>query len=107
MRAQEAVSLDAQHPNWLVSAARRKATDFQTFDYQLTQPATMLAATDGFMELKRYWASNSLDVFMEDIQSQALWVCLEQLRSIESQPGSGLRFPRSKRHDDATAALVR
>lgn len=107
MKLREAGSLDAKGPNWLVSAALREPSDFVTIDLELHAPMTVLAASDGFMELRRFLGNPPLDNFMEDVQCQALWAWLEHIRHVELQPESGKLFPRTKRHDDATAALIK
>lgn len=106
MKHQEASGLDASLPNRMASAARRAPGDFSYFRLEVPTPTLVLAATDGFMELRRFQGNPSLEHFMEEVQGQALWTWLDYLRAVELEADSGKRFPRTKRHDDATAAMV-
>jgi hypothetical protein len=106
MKHQEALALDIGANGWLVSPAPRVAEDFLYFEVDAPGPITVLAATDGFMELRRYLGNPSLKHFKKFVESPALLNAVELLRTFERHPDSGKTFPRTKRHDDATAALA-
>lgn len=106
MKQQEAEALDIGANGWLVSPAPRVADDFLYFEVEAPGPITVLAATDGFMELRRFLANPSLKDFRKFVASPSLVAAVELLRTFERHPNSGKEFPRTKRHDDATAVLA-
>lgn len=106
MKQQEAEALDIGANGWLVSPAPRVADDFLYFEVGAPGPITVLAATDGFMEIRRFLVSPSLKNFRKFVASPSLFDAVELLRTFERHPDSGREFPRTKRHDDATAVLA-
>ena len=113
MKEQDAAALDIHANGWLASAAHRVPGDFRQFSLSLAGPAPrmaapMMAATDGFMELRRYLQSRDVTDFMETACGLfgGLPAAIRELRAFELLPDSGQRFPRTKRHDDATVVLL-
>lgn len=106
MKAKEAVSLDSKVPGWLVSPAPRAPENFISYSLPLKRPTTVLAATDGFMELRRYWGSPAPADFIKKLQLISLQESMRRLRELETRAESGRLFPRTKRHDDATVVLA-
>jgi hypothetical protein len=111
MKMQEAGAPDSHVHGWLASAAERRPGDFRQFSVDLAgleSPSAMLAATDGFMELRRYQGIGDSADFLGLLQvfPGGLPGALAELRAVERHPDSGRQFPRTKRHDDATAVLL-
>lgn len=108
MKAQEGRALDVHAQGWLASAAERTPDDFMRFTVTGLANSPMLAATDGFMELRRFLRMESNAQFFERLRTfpGGLPAALHELRACETHPYSGYHFPRTKRHDDATAAWV-
>lgn len=108
MKMQEAQALAVSSTGWLASAAHREPGDFCRFTVTDLAPRSMLAASDGFMELRRFWgcADNAELLQSIDANPGGLREALVQLRLFERLPDSGRQFPRTKRHDDATAVLI-
>jgi hypothetical protein len=107
MKRKEAEALDINAKGWLVSAAERRPEDFLSFELDLPEQVTVFAATDGFMELRRYLGQPELLSFVEQVKSMSLTKAIEHIRLCEEHPESGRRFPRTKRHDDVTAVLLK
>jgi hypothetical protein len=109
MKHREAGALDINAGGWLASAAERHPDDFMRHSAPLSSGLSMLAATDGFMELRRYWqVPNNVDFLKRVHETEGrLPGAIQQLRASESGADSGQRFPRTKRYDDATAVLLR
>ena len=106
MKRKEAAALDVGARGWLAAPAPREAADFLSLELPDVSYVTVLAATDGFMELRRYLGQPSLEDFRTGVETPNLQAAAELLRVFERHPHSGSRFPRTKRHDDATAAIV-
>lgn len=106
MKHREAAALGVDALGWLAAPAERVAGDFLSFELPAISYVTVLAATDGFMELRRYLGNPSLEDFRTCVETPNLLAAAELLRVFERHPDSGRQFPRTKRHDDATAALV-
>lgn len=107
MKERESNGLDINSDGWLATAGGREPENFCRFNVPCR--GTLMAATDGFMELRRYLHSDGDVEFLRTICEMpgGLDVAMNVLRSCELQPNSGMLFPRTKRHDDATAVLLR
>lgn len=107
MKLREGGALDGP-ANWLASAAPRAPGDFLQFVLTVGGSVPMLAATDGFMELRRFLGSKDDADFLKTACGLfgGLPSAVRELRAFETMPDSGQRFPRTKRHDDATAVLL-
>lgn len=108
MKEQEAAALDIHANGWLATAAHRVPDDFRRHVLSIAGSPSLLATTDGFMELKRFWQSPDDADFLQTASGLfgGLPASIRELRAFELLPDSGSRFPRTKRHDDATAVLL-
>lgn len=106
MKAREGAALDIRADSWLVSPASRKAEDFLTFQLPFSDGDLLLAATDGFMDLRQFSGHHGLHDFREYVESANVKRALDLLRMYEQHPDSGQVLPRTKRHDDATVVLL-
>ena len=66
----------------------------------------LLLASDGFLALASDYERYTPQTLFEAAQTRGLAALGEELRAIESSDPDGLRFPRFKRSDDATALLL-
>jgi hypothetical protein len=68
---------------------------------------TILLASDGFSRLSDVFGTIPFPDLIGAARSRSLGSLMDQLRQIEREDADGARFARLKRHDDATALLVR
>jgi hypothetical protein len=106
MKEQEAAALDIRAKSWLVSPSERSVEDFVTFAGPFEDNDLLLAATDGFMDLRRFIGHVDLMQFRKYVESANVKRSIDLLRTYERRPNSGLMYPRSKQHDDATVVLL-
>ena len=66
----------------------------------------ILLASDGFLALASDYGRYSLETLFDAAGKRGLAVLGEELRTIEASDPDGLKYPRFKRSDDATALLV-
>ncbi len=66
----------------------------------------ILLASDGFLALATDYGRYSLEVLFDAAAKGGLAVLGEELRAVEAADPDGLRYPRFKRSDDATALLL-
>ena len=67
----------------------------------------LLLLTDGFLALASDYGRYGIDTLFDAAVSSGLAALGEELRGIEDGDPDGLRFPRFKKSDDATAVLLR
>jgi hypothetical protein len=106
MKEQEAAALDVRAKSWLVSPAEHSVEDFVTFVGPFDDNDLVLAATDGFMDLRRFIGRVDPVEFRKYIESANVKRSIDLLRGYEKNPNSGLMYPRTKQHDDATVVLL-
>lgn len=68
--------------------------------------ARLLLATDGFLALITDYARHDAPGLTAAVAEQGLPALMEELRAIEAADPDGVRFPRFKQSDDATALFV-
>jgi len=66
----------------------------------------VLLASDGFLALASDYGRYSPDTLFAAAAERGLAALGEELRAVEASDAEGLRFPRFKRSDDATALLL-
>jgi len=66
----------------------------------------ILLASDGFLALATDYGRYSLEALFDAAVKRGLAVLGEELRAVEAADPEGLRYPRFKRSDDATALLL-
>lgn len=77
-------------------------------ELRVTAPADspILLASDGFLALATDYGRYSLEALFDAAVKRGLAVLGEELRAVEATDPEGLRYPRFKRSDDATALLL-
>ncbi len=68
--------------------------------------ALLLVASDGFLALVTDYERYTAEALIAAAKTSALGALGEELRAIEAADPSGVRYPRFKRSDDATALLL-
>ena len=68
--------------------------------------AVLLLATDGFLTLASDYGAYGVDGLMAAAREKGLAMMGEELRTIEAGDTGGVKFPRFKTSDDATALLL-
>jgi serine/threonine protein phosphatase PrpC len=66
----------------------------------------LLLASDGFLALASDYERYTPDMLFAACETRGLAALGEELRAIEASDPDGVRFPRFKRSDDATAVLL-
>jgi hypothetical protein len=66
----------------------------------------VLLASDGFLALASDYARYTPETLLAAAAARGLGTLGEELRAVEASDPEGLRFPRFKRSDDATALLL-
>jgi hypothetical protein len=66
----------------------------------------ILLASDGFLALATDYGRYALEALFDATVKRGLAVLGEELRAVEAADPEGLRYPRFKRSDDATALLL-
>ncbi len=67
----------------------------------------VLLASDGFLALASDYGCYDADSLVRAAQEKGLKTLGEELRAVEEADPAGEKFPRFKKHDDATAVLLR
>lgn len=102
---QAEVEAFGNYRGWLMTPDQRSPSDFICVRRELRGPVNIVAATDGFMELRAYLQLSDAD-FVGLIKTTPLPELFRQLREYAAMPTSGQRLPRTKRADDATAVVI-
>jgi Protein phosphatase 2C len=92
---------------WLLGADPSVGKHATVTSIELTGPATVLLATDGFYALSDDYRRYGERELIATAQTIGLKVLGRELRHIEDDDPEGVRYPRMKKSDDATALLVR
>jgi hypothetical protein len=69
--------------------------------------SVVLLCSDGFLALASDYKSYSAAGLIEAAQTKGLAALVEELRGIEANDADGVKFPRFKTSDDATALLLK
>ncbi len=92
---------------WLLGADSAVGDHAKVTTLELSGPATVLLATDGFYALKEDYLRYGDRELIATAQTIGLTTLARELRHIEDEDPAGERYPRMKKSDDATALLVR
>ena len=92
---------------WLLGADAAVGEHAKVATLELSGPATVLLATDGFYALKEDYGRYGDRELIATAQTVGLKILARELRHIEDDDPEGARYPRMKKSDDATALLVR
>ena len=92
---------------WLLGADERIGDHLRMATLELSGPATVLLATDGFYAITEDYKHYGDRELIATSQVVGLQTLARELRHIEDNDPEGRRYPRMKKSDDATALLVR
>jgi hypothetical protein len=93
---------------WTLGVVPEAATHLRSGMLTVTLPAVALLCTDGFADLVDNYQACTDKQLIARAEADGLQVLLDELRHIERVVDpDGLRFPRYKRCDDASAVLAR
>jgi serine/threonine protein phosphatase PrpC len=92
---------------WLFTPAEKAAAHVARRVVKLPPGAVILLASDGFLALATDYGAYNPDSLMQTAMARGLDVLGEELRAIEDADAQGVKFPRFKTSDDATALLLR
>ncbi|MDZ4739721.1 MAG: protein phosphatase 2C domain-containing protein [Alphaproteobacteria bacterium] len=92
---------------WLLGADAAVGEHVKVATLELSGPATVLLATDGFYALKEDYGRYGDRELIATAQTVGLKILARELRHIEDEDPEGARYPRMKKSDDATALLLR
>lgn len=92
---------------WLLGPDAAVGAHVSVASLALTGPATVLLATDGFYALVEDYKRYGDRELIATAQTLGLSILGRELRHIEDDDPEGVKYPRMKKSDDATALLVR
>jgi hypothetical protein len=99
--------VNSQHGGWLFGPDARAADHVSSAQIAAPAGTIVLLASDGFLLLAGDYARYDADSLMQAALSKGLAALGDELRAIEDSDPDGLRYPRFKKSDDATALLLR
>lgn len=91
---------------WLFSPLEKVAGHVERRMMRLAPAATILLASDGFLALAADYGAYNADTLMQAVVTRGLATLAAELRAIEQADAEGVKFPRFKTSDDATALLL-
>jgi serine/threonine protein phosphatase PrpC len=93
--------------DWLFAPDPNCADHAKAGRVPVVPDAPVLLASDGFLALASDYERYTPEGLLESAQTRGLAQLGEELRAIEAADPEGLKYPRFKRSDDATALLLR
>lgn len=94
--------------SWVVGVVPEAADHLRVRPLDLSGEVTVLLCTDGFAELVDHYGRYAPDSLLDAAMQRGLQSLRDELRHIERQEDpDGVRYPRFKQSDDATALLAR
>ena len=92
--------------DWLFAPDVRCADHAREARVAVASGSLVLLASDGFLALASDYERYTPETLFAAAKTRGLAALGEELRAIEASDPDGLRFPRFKRSDDATALLL-
>lgn len=92
--------------DWLFAPDVRCADHAKEARVAVTPGSLVLLASDGFLALASDYERYTPETLFAAAKTRGLAALGEELRAIEASDPDGMRFPRFKRSDDATALLL-
>jgi hypothetical protein len=92
--------------DWLFAPDAAAADHAKEACVDIAPGALVLLASDGFLALASDYERYTPESLLAAAEARGLAALGEELRAIEASDPEGLRFPRFKRSDDATALLL-
>ncbi len=93
--------------DWLFAPDPACAEHAKSANFEIAGGTTLLLATDGFLALASDYERYSPDELLSAVQQHGLQQLADELRAIEMADPAGVKYPRFKTSDDATALLLR
>jgi hypothetical protein len=91
---------------WLYAPDARCAEHAKQAHVTLPAGSRLLLASDGFLALASDYDRYTPETLFTACEQRGLAALAAELRAIETSDPDGLKFPRFKRSDDATALLL-
>jgi serine/threonine protein phosphatase PrpC len=92
--------------DWLFAPDAACADHAKGASVNIVPGTAVLLASDGFLALASDYECYTPETLLAAAESRGLAALGEELRAVEASDPEGLRFPRFKRSDDATALLL-
>jgi len=93
--------------DWLFTPDPACAGHAKSANVELAGGTLLLLASDGFLALASDYQRYTPDELLSAVQQHGLQQLADELRAIEMADPAGVKFPRFKTSDDATALLLR
>jgi len=93
--------------DWLFAPDPNCADHAKEARVPIAPDTPVLLASDGFLALASDYERYTPEVLLAAAQTRGLAALGEELRAVENADPEGLKYPRFKRSDDATALLLR
>ena len=91
---------------WIFGPTRHCADHVRRASLNAPAGSVVLLASDGFLALGTDYQRYDADALLAAAQGRGLAALLDELRAIEREDPEGVRYPRFKTSDDATAVMV-
>ena len=91
---------------WVFAPQAACAAHATSHTLEVPRGSRLLLATDGFLVLVTDYGRYDAKGLIAAVAEQGLTVLMEELRAIEAADPDGVRYPRFKQSDDATALFV-
>jgi hypothetical protein len=104
-RARNHVNTEAG--GWLFGPDSRAASHVSVAHMPAPRDTTILLVSDGFLVLASDYERYTVESLFQAAQSRGLAALGDEVRAIEENDPDGVRYPRFKKSDDATALLLR
>jgi len=99
--------VNTEKGGWLFGPDARAGEHVATGHIKANVGTHILLVTDGFLALASDYVRYDVDALMQAAISKGLAPLGKELRAIEDGDPEGVKFPRFKKSDDATALLLR
>lgn len=93
--------------DWLFAPDPASAEHAKSANFEIADGTLLLLASDGFLALASDYQRYSPDELLSAVQEHGLQQIADELRAIEMTDPAGIKYPRFKTSDDATALLLR
>jgi serine/threonine protein phosphatase PrpC len=93
--------------DWVFAPDPACAEHAKSANFEIAGGAVLLLASDGFLALASDYRRYSPDELLSTVQQNGLQQIADELRAIEMADPAGIKYPRFKTSDDATALLLR
>ena len=92
---------------WIFGPTRHCAEKATRGSVRARSGALVLLASDGFLALGTDYGRNDATALVAEAHERGLADLLDELRAVERDDPEGVRYPRFKTSDDATAVILR